>query len=71
MVEVGETLIEEPVCPVLQVTVPPQALADKVALPPGFIWLGLAETLGGLGMALTVTVTLCWVVHPTREQVAE
>ena len=49
---VGETLTEDPVCPVLQVIVPTEQEADKVVLWPEVMLLEEAETLLGLGGVL-------------------
>ncbi len=54
---VGETVIELPVNPPVQVNVPPaQALAVKTELPPEQIVALLAVILGCVGFGITVIV---------------
>jgi hypothetical protein len=57
--KVGVTIIELPVRPSLQVTVPTQPVAVRVALPPWHIVVRLAVMLGIAGLVITVTVRGC------------
>ena len=57
MVTVGETVIELPVKPPVQVNVPPvQAVEVKTELPPTQILELLAVILGWVGFGITVIV---------------
>lgn len=63
--------MDEPVAPVLQLTVPLQLLAVSIDCPPAQMEPGDAESVGAEGIGLTVRLTEpLGEVHPFSEQVA-